>query len=112
VALRGSGCVRARAFIGRSPYLRVKITRSEMLIARTRSVMSAAPPHASRCQVFVRASSRTGRSRPARFAIGRFMSADQNWLLSAVKSSGAVSPRDARDREEHSPSTMPARAAR
>jgi hypothetical protein len=46
-----------------------------------------------------------------RFAMGRFMSGDQNWLLSAVKSSGAVSPA-IRATASSTPVTMPARAAR
>ena len=43
--------------------------------------------------------------------MGAFMSVLQNWLLSAVKSSGAVSPR-MRATASSTPVTMPARAAR
>ena len=46
-----------------------------------------------------------------RFAIGLFMSDDQNWLLSAVKSSGAVSPL-MRATASRMPVRMPVRAAR
>ena len=46
-----------------------------------------------------------------RFAIGLFMSDDQNWLFNAVKSSGAVSP-DTRAMASRMPVRMPARAAR
>jgi hypothetical protein len=44
-------------------------------------------------------------------ASGAFMLADQNWLLSAVNSSGAVSPL-MRATASSTPVTMPVRAAR
>ena len=47
-------------------------------------------------------SMQTGARPPADLAIGAFMSALQNWLLSAVKSSGAVSPGHSRDCEQDS----------
>ena len=46
-----------------------------------------------------------------RLAIGVVRSVLQNWLLSAVKSSGAVSP-EMRATASSTPVTMPARAAR
>ena len=46
-----------------------------------------------------------------RFAIGAFMLSDQNWLLSAVNSSGAVSPL-MRAIASRIPVRMPVRAAR
>src|SRR6266480_913546 len=87
-----------------------KSARAATLMPRTSSVMSAAPPHASRCQssygLIANWKITTGR-----FAIGRFMSVDMNWLLSAVKRSGAVSPA-MRATASRIPVTMPARAAR
>ena len=46
-----------------------------------------------------------------RFAIGAFSSVLQNWLLSAVNSSGAVSPADARDGEQDAGDDAGARGA-
>ena len=62
-----------------------------MLSTSTVSVISSAPPHAS---VFQSSNGLIANWKitTGRFAIGAFMSVLQNWLLSAVNSSGAVSP--------------------
>ena len=61
--------------------------------------------------VLVRADSANWKITTGRLAIGAFMSVLQNWLLSAVNSSGAVSPL-MRATASRMPVTMPARAAR
>ena len=62
-----------------------------MLSSNTEKVMSSAPTHARLTQ-FSNGLNANWKMATGRFAIGAFMSADQNWLFNAVKSSGAVSP--------------------
>src|SRR3990167_3401462 len=80
-----------------------------MLSASTLRVIRNTPAHASFCQfsygLIANLKIVTGR-----LAMGEDMSDDQNWLDSAVNSSGAVSP-EMRATASSTPVTTPARAA-
>ena len=82
-----------------------------MLSASTVTVMSSAPAQASCLPVLVGADSANWKMTTGRLAIGALRSVLQNWLLSAVNSSGAVSPL-MRAIASRTPVMMPARAAR
>ncbi len=73
------------------------------------TVIRSAPAQASCCQ-FGYGLSANWKITTGRFAIGAFRLVLQNWLLSAVNSSGAVSPL-MRATASSSPVTMPLRAA-
>src|SRR5262249_17810536 len=88
----------------------LKKIRASTLIARTPSVIRNTPAQASFCQsakgLMANLNMVTGR-----LAIGAPRSTDQNWLDSAVKRSGAVSPA-IRATASSTPVSTPARAAR
>src|SRR4030095_12435067 len=65
--------------------------RARTLMISTASGMSREPAHASSCHS-VHGQRANWKLTTGRFAIGAFMLVAQNWLLSAVNSSGAVSP--------------------
>src|SRR6185437_13261636 len=90
--------------------LQLARTRATILRIRIVKVMSSAPPQASSIQLpyalLAKLKMTTGR-----LAISRFMSSEVNWLLTAVKSSGAVSPA-IRATASMTPVSMPWSAAR
>src|SRR6185437_9444363 len=83
--------------------------RARMLSTRIAAVMRSAPVHASRCQLSygLRAN---WKITTGRLAMGALRLVLQNWLLRAVKRSGAVSPL-MRATASRRPVTMPLRAA-
>src|SRR4029077_17016480 len=91
------------------PGLNDTTTRALMLRIRMLSVMISAPDQASCCQ-FGYGLRANWKITTGRFAIGALRLVLQNWLLSAVKSSGAVSPL-IRATASSSPVRMPLRAA-
>src|SRR4029079_16280273 len=108
------GCVRDRGdcngCYAHDVFLCAARVRAMMLRASTASVMMSAPIQASFCQSWW-GLSETWKMTTGRLATGAFKLRLQNWLLSAVNNSGAVSP-EIRAMASSTPVTMPARAAR
>src|SRR5262249_6169607 len=84
--------------------------RAPILSPRMAKVMSSAPPQASRCQASYGLMA-NWKITTGRLAIGASRFKLQNWLLSAVNSSGAVSPL-IRAIASKTPVTRPCSAAR
>src|SRR5690606_2821493 len=105
-----SSHVEVRADMPPSAYLLRKRLRARMLMPSTSRVIRTAPAQARRFQSS-KGLAAYWKMTTGRLARGAFMFMDMNWLLSAVNSSGAVSP-EMRATASNTPVIMPERAAR
>src|SRR5664280_2754315 len=105
----GDGRYRVRCY-AHDDFLCAAKSRAMRLSASTAKVMISAPVQARFCQS-LSVLSANWKMTTGRLATGAFMLVLQNWLLSAVNNSGAVSPL-IRATASSTPVIMPARAAR